>query len=86
MISAIGRGMQWLWDIADHSEICLEGTVDGEAEILAARLDGPSSDTWSERPTAPGHAIILRCDAFLTVERRLPRNAAHIEQRSASAS
>ena len=26
------------------------------------------------------HAIILRCEAFLTVESRLPRNAAHIER------
>ena len=25
-------------------------------------------------------AIILRCEAFLTVERRLPRNAVHIER------
>ena len=34
--------MQWLWDIADHSEVCLEG--DGptaESEALAARLDEP---------------------------------------------
>ena len=25
-------------------------------------------------------AIVLRCEAFLTVERRLPRNAPHIQQ------
>jgi len=25
-------------------------------------------------------AVVLRCEAFLTVERRLPRNAAHIRR------
>ena len=34
--------MQWLWDIADHSEVCL--VADGptaESEALGARLDEP---------------------------------------------
>ena len=74
--------MQWLRDIADHSEVCLEG--DGptaESEALGARLDEPKFDYLSQKDRLlVRHAIILRCEAFLTLERRLPRNASHIER------
>jgi hypothetical protein len=74
--------LQWLQDIADHSEVCLENdgpTADSEG--LAARLDEPKFGYLSEKDRLLlRHAIILRCDAFLTMERRLPRNAAHIER------
>jgi len=74
--------MQWLWDIADHSEVCLEG--DGptaESEVLASRLDEPKFGYLSQKDKLLlRQAIILRCEAFLTVERRLPCNAGHIER------
>jgi hypothetical protein len=74
--------MQWLWDIADHSGICLEG--DGptaESKMLAARLDEAKFGYLSEKDRRLlRDAVFLRCEAFLTVERRLPRNAAHIER------
>jgi hypothetical protein len=74
--------MQWLWDIADHSEVCLAGdgpTADSEA--LGARLDEHKFGYLSEKDRLLlRHAIVLRCAAFLTVERRLPRTAAHIER------
>ena len=74
--------MQWLWDIADHSDVCLEG--DGptaESEALASRLGEPKFGYLSEKDwLLLRDAIILRCEEFLTVERRLPRNAAHIER------
>jgi hypothetical protein len=74
--------MQWLWDIADHSEVCLEDAgPTAESEALAARLDEPKFGYLSEKDRLLlRHAIILRCEAFLTMERRLPRNAAHIER------
>lgn len=76
------RHMQWLWDIADHSEVCLDG--DGptdESEALAQRLDERIFGYLSEKDRLLlRHAIALRCEAFLTVERRLPRNAGHIER------
>ena len=74
--------MQWLWDIADHSEKCLEGGgPTAESETLAARLDESKFGYLSEKDRLLlRHAIILRCKAFLTVESRLPRNAAHIER------
>jgi hypothetical protein len=74
--------MQWLWDIADHSEVCLEG--DGpttESEALAVRLDEPKFGYLSAKDKLLlRQAIVLRCEAFLTVERRLPCNAGHIER------
>jgi hypothetical protein len=74
--------MQWLWDIADHSGVCLEG--DGptaESEALGARLEEPKFDYLSQKDRLlVRHAITLRCEAFLTVKRRLPRNAPHIER------
>jgi hypothetical protein len=74
--------MQWLWDIADHSEVCLE--EDGatpESEALACRLDETKFGYLSHKDRQLlRDAVFLRCDAFLTVERRLPRNAEHIQR------
>jgi hypothetical protein len=74
--------MQWLLDIADHSEVCLEN--DGpteESEALATQLSEAKFGYLSEKDRLLlREAIILRCEAFLTVERRLPRNAAHVER------
>ena len=73
--------MQWLWDIADHSDVCLEGSgPTAESESLAARLDEPKFGYLSEKDRKLlRHAIVLRCEAFLTVERRLPRNAEDVQ-------
>jgi hypothetical protein len=73
--------LQWLFDIADHSAICLEGdgpTADSEA--LARRLDEPRFGNLSSKDKRLlQDAVALRCDAFLTVERRLPTRAAHVK-------
>lgn len=74
--------MQWLWDIADHSDACLKD--DGptaESGALAARLDELKFGYLSAKDRLLlRQAIILRCEAFLTVERRLPLNAPHVER------
>jgi hypothetical protein len=74
--------LQWLWDIADHSMVCLEGDgATSESEALASRLDEPKFGYLSDKDQLlVRQAVFLRCEAFLTVERRLPRNAAHIER------
>ena len=74
--------MQWLWDIADHSAVCLEATgPTAESEEIAAQLDEPKFGYLSAKDgLLLRQAIALRCDSFLTVERRLPRNAAHVER------
>jgi hypothetical protein len=52
-----------------------------ESEALAARLDESKFGYLSAKDKLLlRHAVLLRCEAFLTVERRLPRNAAHIER------
>jgi len=74
--------MQWLWDIAGHSEICLEN--DGptaESESLAARLDEPKFGYLSRKDRELlRHAVFMRCEAFLTMECRLPGNAEHVSR------
>ncbi len=58
--------MKWLWDIADHSEVCLEGGgPTAESEVLAARLDAAKFGYLSEKDgLLLRHAIILHCEAF----------------------
>ena len=72
--------LQWLWDIADHSTVCL--VADGpttESEGLAMRLDEPRFGYLSAKDRRLlVDALALRCEAFLTMERRLPRNAGHL--------
>lgn len=74
--------LQWLRDIADHSETCLEDAgVTDESERLAARLAETKFGYLSEKDRLLiRQSIALRCEAFLTVERRLPRNAVHMER------
>jgi hypothetical protein len=72
--------MQWLWDIADHSTFCLNGEgPTPQSEKLADRLTEPKFGYLGAKDRLLlQDAVFLRCEAFLTMERRLPRNAAHI--------
>lgn len=74
--------LQWLWDIADHSAVCLDGAgITDESEALAARLSETKFGYLGAKDRLLiQHAVLLRCEAFLTMERRLPRNAAHLER------
>ena len=74
--------MQWLWDIAHHSEVCLEDDGPTEqSDSLAARLNESKFGYLGAKDRLLlRDAVLLRCEAFLTVERRLPRNAAHVER------
>lgn len=74
--------MQWLFDIADHSETCLENdSPTAESKVRAARFDEAKFGYLSEKDKLLlRQATILRCEAFLTVERRLPCNATHIQR------
>lgn len=74
--------MQWLWDIAAHSAVCLKGEASTQAsEELAARLSEPKFGYLSRKDRCLlQDAIVMRCQAFLTMERRLPRNAEHIQR------
>lgn len=72
--------LQWLWDIADHSQICLDAAgPSAESEALAERLAEPRFGYLSDKDRRLlADAVALRCEAFLTMERRLPRNSVHL--------
>ncbi|RWP98761.1 hypothetical protein [Mesorhizobium sp.] len=72
----------WFWDIADHSASCLgEDGPSAESVAMAARLAEPRFGYLSEKDRRLlADAVALRCEAFLTVERRLPRNAQHLKR------
>jgi hypothetical protein len=74
--------LRWLWDIAHHSAVCLalEGRT-AESDAAAIRLNESKFGYLSDKDRVLlQHAVIWRCEAFLTMERRLPRNAAHLER------
>lgn len=82
------RYLQWAYDVLDHWEACLEGydesAFTGEGHVRAALLDSNTFGYLSTKDRLLLHdAIVLECDTFLTMERRLPKNAVHIQQKLA---
>ena len=76
--------MGWLWEVAAYSADCL-GRAGAEPSLgsaaRAARLDEPKFGYLGRKDRLLlKQAVALDCDAFLTVERRLPTNAAHFER------
>jgi hypothetical protein len=73
--------LQWLYDILDHTRVCL-GETDGPtvaSKTLARHLDEPCFGYLGAKDRELiRDAVFLRCDAFLTMEQKLPRNASHI--------
>jgi len=75
--------LQWVYDVLDHTQVCLEecGGPTAESQALARRLDRPCFGYLSEKDRVlVRDAVLLSCDAFLTMETRLPRNAGHIHR------
>ncbi len=75
--------LQWVYDVLDHTQVCLEecGGPTAESQAMARRLDEPCFGYLSEKDRVlVRDAVLLCCDAFLTMETRLPRNADHIQR------
>jgi hypothetical protein len=74
--------LRWFYEIAGYTRGCLErGGPTAESDALARRLDEPRFGYLSTKDRELlRDAVWLRCDSFLTMERRLPRNAAHISR------
>jgi hypothetical protein len=73
--------LQWLFEIDNYSRVFLDETGPSpESRALAARLDEPKFGYLGAGDRILLHdAILLQCDSFLTMERKLPKNAPHIE-------
>jgi hypothetical protein len=74
--------LQWAYDVSDHSRACLDaGPPTGVGASRAAKLDAGACDYLSAKDARLlRDAVMLDCDTFLTIERRLPRNAAHLSR------
>ena len=79
--------LQWALEMLDYWESCLSAyedsstTFSGRGVALSAKLRG---DRFGYLSTKDANlirdAVLLECDVFLTMERKLPRSAAHIER------
>ena len=74
--------LQWLFEIDSYARAFLAETgPSAESQALAAKLDQPKFGYLSAGDRILlQDAVFLQCDSFLTMERKLPRNAAHIER------
>lgn len=77
--------LQWAYEVLDHWQTSLDlfenKPTDNSRSTMAEKLDNPSFGylgTGDKRLIQD--AILLECDGFLTMERKLPRNAVCIKR------
>ncbi len=87
-VSAKGEGayIAWALDVLDHWRGRVDDysgsgvAVSGTGRQLAARLDGAEVGYLSIKDKLLlRDAVLLECDAFITMEKKLARNATHIQ-------
>jgi len=72
--------LRWAYDVLDHWETCLwdSGEPEPDPEVVAA-VDSPSLGYLGDGDRAlMRDAVLFDCDTFMTMENRLPKNAAHL--------
>lgn len=75
--------LRWAYDVLGYTLTCLRtsGGPTEESQSSALRLDERIFGYLSDKDRLlVRDAVLLRCDGFLTMEQRLPRNADHIER------
>jgi len=77
--------LQWCLDVIDYWESCLgayyPSPFSGVGDEIAKKLYNPSFGYLSHKDRLLlRDAITLECQAFLTMERRLPKNKEHIKE------
>jgi hypothetical protein len=78
-----GPYASWVLDVFDHWLCRIDEyrgqAFDGTGLVPAPCLDGPASGYLSAKDRiALKDALALECDAFLTMEKKLAKNAAHL--------
>jgi hypothetical protein len=80
--------LQWAFEMLAYWEGCLAAYEDsnsafsGRGILLSRKLQKHQFGYLSTKDaTLIEDAVLLECDVFLTMERRLPRNASHLEQK-----
>ena len=76
------RYLQWAYDVLDHWHACLEGLREPQGHPIAlAKIDSSAMNYLGVGDRALlRDAVLLECDAFLTMENKLPRNADHVRR------
>ena len=76
------RYLQWAYDVLDHWLSCLEESGEPRADLIAlSAIDSSALNYLGAGDRALlRDAIALECDAFLTMENKLPKNAAHLQK------
>ena len=77
--------LRWAFDVLDHWEACLDSYEDspfsGIGKYQSGKLNSPMFGYLSEKDrTLIQDALILECEAFMTMEQRLPKNSNHIKK------
>lgn len=73
--------LRWAYDVLDHWLACLEHSREtgGDPATIAAIDSGAYGYLGAGDRALLKDALSLDCDAFLTMENKLPRNAGHLE-------
>jgi hypothetical protein len=77
--------LQWAYDVLDHWQTCLEGyvgpAVGGTGMAVASRLIEPRFGYLSDKDRLLlQDALMMECDAFLSLDRKLARNRKRLRQ------
>lgn len=79
--------LQWALEMMQYWQGCLSAyeagiePLSGRGKALAARLDGTQFCYLGAKDAKlVRDAVLLECDVFLTMERKLPKNAAHLKR------
>jgi hypothetical protein len=74
--------LSWAYDVLDHWSACLEASGEPRGNPAAlAQIDSDSMNYLAAGDRALlRDAVAFECDAFLTMENKLPKNADHIRR------
>jgi hypothetical protein len=76
------RYLCWAYDVLDHWHACLEGSGESHGDPTAlAKINSSAMNYLGAGDRALlRDAVLFECDAFLTMENKLPRNAEHVRR------